>query len=133
LTITVVNNSYTVTFSGSYNTNNLCDGAQFNLGYGDESSDTFSSSCTSKQYSKTHTFPGPGTYDAYVAKLTTDTSGVQNFDYQAEIEITINGNGTVQLGVVPPDTSASTAQINVASALTGLESAIRALLDLLNL
>jgi hypothetical protein len=131
-TIVAGGSPYSVNFSGTYNLNNLCDNSQFNLGYGDESSDTFSSTCTPTQYSKTHTFPGPGVYDAYIAKITTDATGVQNFDYQAQIEITIGSNGSIQMGVVPPDTTASAAQANVASVLVGLQSVLQALSSFLN-
>jgi peptidoglycan hydrolase-like protein with peptidoglycan-binding domain len=123
---------YTVSFSGTYNSNSACDSAQFNLGYGDETSDTFSSSCTATAYAKIHTFTGPGVYDAYIAKITTDSTGVQNFDYQAELEITINNDGSMQFGLVPPDTTASASQMNVASALAALQYALQSLVAYLN-
>ena len=116
----------TVKFTGAYNTNSACDHAQFNLGYGDETSDTFDSTCAPAQYSKTHTYPGPGIYDAYIDKVTIVADG-QNFDTQAELLITIGNNGSIQIDRVT-DTSASAAQANLAAVLVALQFALQKLL-----
>lgn len=121
---------FTVLFSGSYNTNNACDGAQFDLGYGDESSETFDSTCTRSTYSTTHTYSDPGEYNVYLDKVT-GTGDEQTFSTQAELLITISSSGGVTVQQISSP-SASAAQKNLAAAFTALEYAFSWLTSYLN-
>jgi peptidoglycan hydrolase-like protein with peptidoglycan-binding domain len=121
---------FAVLFSGTYNANGACDGAQFDLGYGDESSETFDSTCARSTYSTTHTYSDPGEYNVYLDKVT-GTGDQQTFSTQAELLITISPTGGVTVQQISSP-SASAAQKNLAAAFTALEYAFSWLTSYLN-